>query len=967
MVAFTYSKTGSVNSLQNLAQQAEKAVSASESTDDIIRAQSLVTQGQRQLNMLSTSQSISRDQSSTLQAEFDSTQNRLSSLRTQIETETKTQTVEAANQTADREFRRQREEKPFSYTSEEFTAKTSELAEESARENARAQAAIEFGSSNYNVNHYDTQVRLLPDGSYSAYTQAHGFGQSGDSPDVVPITDDEDKRIVRPVVLGEDTGFTITPTLQDPAAVNIDDLLPTIEIADRPPTDTPTDTPTNNPFVVDVKYDTNPLHKYSTYTYGISLHYMTLKDYNAFVTGQVKYSPKENRVIIASGGRRNSTLVRNKNFNLDMYIGDFKMVTVIGQNSKTRGTNAVTIEFTIYEPISATLIERFVALARENNIQSWVEMPLVLQIDFFVQNSDGTYGETPIEGLTKFFCVKIIDLKLSITNKGAEYRCRAQPVNHTAFNSTSVNVPANFEITAKTVGEFFRASTNTDYVSIPDGGKTRDEIKNENAKSGNQQPKGYTALSIADALNQFQRSLSKPVQGKRFQETADEYFFVIDQEIADSKIFIPDKHNLSQSPIQNDVTNQVQKDNTDSSRGVVPINAGANLIEVMNNIIRSSEFYRKNIKEDKNSESDPQKNRPIDIHKITSKIEYADEWDSTRKQYRKKITYFIKKYQYHNHTYPNAPKSTPKVVSKYYDYIYTGQNQDIRDLRLDFNTLWFQALTSFESRFEKDNLSITDDPLSYSEGLDLSGQRPSAAQKPKRDKNNVFPYRTFSTSVNQSNQQLSDGSKKSIQAVDLWNSIFNNPGGDMVTLTLEIAGDPDYIKQDDIWFPTSAASNTQVTGIGMDGGQIYLYLKFKIPDDINLNTGLYDIDPQNSAFSGIYGISTVENSFRDGAFIQKLTCFRLFGQEAETREYYRSLKNEGQRESSDRLGLAQSTDEYENELAQAALTAYAENQTQQASLSEPTDADTQPTNLAFTSYREWETSDAVNNEDFPGA
>ena len=960
MVAFTYSRTGSVGSVQNLARQAEQAASTSESVDDLAQAQSLVTQGQRQLNMLSTAQTISREESSSLQAEFDSAQNRLSSRRSEIQTVSSSEIVEAANQTADREFRRQREERPFSYTSEDFTAKTSEAAEEAARENARAQAAISFGSSNYNVNHYDTNVRLLPNGQYSAYSVAHGFGQSEDLPNV-PVSDDEDRRIVRPLVSDEDGGFTITPTLVDPAPVEVP--LPEIAVEDRPTT---SDTPSDEPVAVDVKYDTNPLHKYSTYTYGISLHYMTLKDYNAFVTGRVKYSPKENRVIIASGGRRNATLVRNKNFNLDMYIGDFKMVTVIGQNAKTRGTNAVTIEFTIYEPISATLIERFVALARENNIQSWVEMPLVLQIDFFVQNENGTYGETPIEGLTKFFCVKIIDLKLAITNKGSEYRCRAQPVNHTAFNATAVNVPANFEITAKTIGEFFKASTNTDYVSIPDGGKARDELATQTANSGNKQPKGYAALSIADALNQFQRSLAKPAQGKRFQETADEYFFVIDQEIADSKIFIPDKHNLSQSAIQNDVTNQVQKDNNDSSRGVIPINAGANLVEVMNNIIRSSEFYRKNVKEDKNSESDPQKNRPIDIHKITSKIEYADEWDSTRKQYRKKITYFIKKYQYHNHTYPNAPRSLPKTVSKYYHYIYTGQNQDVRDLRLDFNTLWFQALTSFESRFEKDNLNITDDPLSYSEGLDLSGQRPTAAAKAKKDDNNVFPYRTFSTSVNQSNQQLSDGSKKSVQAVDLWNSIFNNPGGDMVTLTLEIAGDPDYIKQDDIWFPTPASGTTEASGIPTDSGQVYIYLQFKIPDDINLETGLYNIDTQNSAFSGIYGISTVENSLRDGAFIQKLTCYRLFGQEAGMREYYRSLKKEGERESSDRLGLAESTDDYENELNQVALRAYEDNQ-RQAPLTEPPDPDEQPTNTAFTNYREWETSDAVNTDDFPGA
>ena len=123
MVAFTYSKTGSVDAVQNLARQAEQAASTGQSVDDLAQAQSLVTQGQRQLNMLSTAQSISKEESSSLQAEFNSAQNRLTSRRTEIQTVTSSQTIEAANQPADREFRRQREERPFSYTSEEFTAK----------------------------------------------------------------------------------------------------------------------------------------------------------------------------------------------------------------------------------------------------------------------------------------------------------------------------------------------------------------------------------------------------------------------------------------------------------------------------------------------------------------------------------------------------------------------------------------------------------------------------------------------------------------------------------------------------------------------------------------------------------------------------------------------------------------------------------------------------------------------------
>lgn len=978
MVAFTYSRTADQADIQQKITQLEQArqnivESDAASQDSIAAAQRDIALATRQLEM--SYQGGVVDTAAYIQA-----QNQLAAASTDIQAKNTVQQAEiqarrseAAVQTADQALRSAPKTTAFSYTSEDFTAPTSEAAEAAARENARAQAAIQFGSDNYNVNHFDTRVRVLPGGGYTAYTVAHGFGQDQVSPPN-PVTPEEERRIVNPPVRIEDDVVPIpVPNIADPRPLDIEALLPetiVVSVPDRPAIEPEKndDNGDDESVVVDVSLGRNALHEYSTYTYGLSLHYMTIKEYNAFITGKVQYSPKQNRVIIASGGRRNSTLVRNKNFEHDMYIGDYKLTTIISNNAKTRGTNSVIMDFVIYEPISATLIERLVALARENDIQSWVEMPLILQIDFFAQDENGNYLPSPIEGLTKYICIKLVDIKFEFSNKGAEYRCTAVPFSHQAFNKTSITIPANFEITAKTVGEFFKASTNTDYVSVPDGGQARDEYSIEYAMSGNRQPKGYVALSLPDALNEYQRSLTKPTKGRKHQETADEYYFVLDQEIADAKIFVPEKHNLSLSPTQNDVTNRVQGDNVDINRGVVPINAGSNIIEVINSILRSSEYYRKNIQAEKAAESDPQNTKPIQIHKIVPKVEFTDEWDGVRKAYRRKITYHIQKYEYHNDKNPNARRSLPKVFDRYYDYIYTGKNQDVRDMKIEFNVLWFQALTAFESRFERDNLNIVDDPLTYSEGLDLSGSRPAAASSKRTNTAQTFPYRTFPVSLNQANQQISDGSKKSAQAVDLWNSIFNYRGGDMVNLTLEIAGDPAWIKQDDIWFPPSARTTpVDNNSIATDKRQVFIYVNFRLPDDIDLNSGLYSKSEYNSSFSGIYGVVQVENIFRDGLFYQKLNCYRLFNQEKyRASDRPSSSYSEGQRSSSDELGLAVSSDDLDAEYNQAALRAYEDNQLAAANSSNSEDQD-RPTTTAFSEYRDWSTTDVVNVEDYPGA
>jgi hypothetical protein len=338
--------------------------------------------------------------------------------------------------------------------------------------------------------------------------------------------------------------------------------------------------------------------------------------------------------------------------------------------------------------------------------------------------------------------------------------------------------------------------------------------------------------------------------------------------------------------------------------------------------------------------------------------------------YRRKITYFIKKFEFNNHVYPEAELSLPKKIQKQYNYIYTGQNLDIRDFKIQFNTLWFQALTSFENRFEKDNLNITDDPLEYSEGIDLSGQRPRAVVKSKETSRELFPRRIFRTTVNNATQQQSDGSKKSIQAVDLWSSVFNYKGGDMISLTLEIAGDPDFIKQDDVWYPSGSDMGYTDTGIKTDRQQVYINVNFQLRDDIDLSTGLYKKSEYNSAFSGVYSVVTVENYLKDGVFYQRLICYRLFGQEEKRFDLNRnrpSQSPEGSRTSSDKNGLAISIDDYEEELATAGLRAFEERESaSQFTYYGGSLEDSPPTTVAATEFREWETVDVVNSDDYPG-
>lgn len=637
----------------------------------------------------------------------------------------------------------------------------------------------------------------------------------------------------------------------------------------------------------------NPLNKYSTYSYGISLHYMTIKQYNDVVGRGLPFATNNNQVLIASGGRRGSNFSRHPKFELDMYITELKMTTIIGLNSQNKGTNAINVEFTVSEPMGASFLENLVSVAADAGIKMWDQMPLLLQVDFFAINPDGTYAPNPIPNLTKYMSVKIIDIKINITQRGAEYKIKAVPQSHAALQSKTVNIPANFEITAKTVQEFFKSTGSTALQfdlppNQPNQPKTaenpsRDENQSEAETrrlgiNASPKPKSYSTLSLADALNEYQKELAK----KGYQEVADEYVFVIDSEIERAQIFVKEAHNLSQAPVQND---KVKKDTLDKSSGVIPINAGSNLIEVINNIVRSSDYYRASVTPSEGqSDTTAAKSQPIPLHKIVTTVEYLDQWDNKRKVYKKRITFNILKFIYHNNQYPNAKKSIPKDMDKEYNYIFMGKNQEILDLKIEFNTLFFQSLTAFETKTAKDNLD-TSEEYAFTEGI-APGVVKAAAKGSSGSAGGIQTLRYETTPTNISQNQLNDGSKKTVQAVDLFNSVFNRPGGDMISINLEIAGDPDLIKQDDVFYPPNAPNRS--TSIPSDRKQLFMRLSFKIPKDMNTTTGMYEFETKNSAFSGIYNIIQVENTFSNGAFKQKLNCVRLFDQPEDNKNRQKS-------------------------------------------------------------------------------
>jgi hypothetical protein len=627
-----------------------------------------------------------------------------------------------------------------------------------------------------------------------------------------------------------------------------------------------------NPDVIDItKPLNNILHEFPSYTYGLSLHLLTAQEYNGLVTGSItNYVPA--RVLVASAGRYTSqtggvipgsqggVFNRSPYFADDFYFDDFTVTTVIGTNANSRNTNAIEFSFTLLEPYGMTLINRLLDQANDPEMacDNYLDMVYLLQIDFFASNDAGEIlGVIP--GNTKRFPVKITQMNIKAGVRGSEYQIQAVPYNHSAFDQTTISTPANFEVTAGSISDMFQSG----------------------AGSSN---------SFANALNGWQNDLVK----NNKIGVPDTYAFNFDSAIASSPF--TSSQNLSPrdtSMVDPANTNSIRQSNlggasTDynSQARTFSINAGTSIDKVIDYAMRNSDYIQNQIAVPDGSDpqlylqqKDKLATQALNWYKITPTVTLGA-FDPLRKIYARNITYNVSSYPIYNVKSDVAPQGKASVFVKEYNYIYTGQNVDVIDFDINFNTLYYTAQTAYRSAMSSIYKSPT--PTTPSN----NNQNSDTYQGVVQQANNVMPM-VMKPQVYNAKARATGGavSAKDVAVADLEDSLMTLSAADMLNVQLKILGDPQFIKQDDCFFnPMVAgavsAADPRLTSNGSirtDYAEIYVNLTFRTPTDINEGTGLMEFGTnfKTSVFSGLYRVLTVQSEFKGGQFTQTLNLVRL--------------------------------------------------------------------------------------------
>ena len=582
-----------------------------------------------------------------------------------------------------------------------------------------------------------------------------------------------------------------------------------------------------------------------------------------------------------------STLTANR----DLYINNVSMNSIPGLNEKRRLTSVTQISMEVIEPAGLPLLERVRAAAINNGYLDHLDAPFLLTIDFKGFDEQGrTASAKDSQNMKRLIPVKLVDMQMDVTQAGTVYSVKMIPYNEFAYVNRF-----NFPRTAGTLS--------------PDGKRLSDVFKNleallnkqnedEKDTGLNEKPDIYS-ITFAGRSTADIKGATADVKGDSYIEDA----------------FITTE-NLEQSGMASQgVTGPDGGDYIAAGIEIPPdymkINSNFAITKILEEIMKGHPAYSDkkfdqwkskvtntlNVAQFKGGAQgvlDKAQDFYFDYFKIrASVVPVEGDFDPTTGMNRKKINFHVEPYKVHAYSLAIPGVSTGQnfknFVFKTYNYIFTGDNVDILDLNINYKVAYFQArLKDFEATdLRKNTIEDASDKATGS----------TSATEHFADGN--MHTRSYADGSKNEGTGKTGGTPTQL---DSFLDSLTHPLADMVNIRLEILGDPAWISQSQ-FIPLNAKNfargagkasdpdigywrrnkdriwNSDLRCYNTDVAEPIIMLNFRMPTDLNDQTGVYELQTDQSAeFSGLYRVVQVEHNFVDGKYTNVLNLTRFNNQ-----------------------------------------------------------------------------------------
>ena len=639
---------------------------------------------------------------------------------------------------------------------------------------------------------------------------------------------------------------------------------------------------------------------------------------------------EDEAVTVSIAGTNITSAKRHPEFDVDFYISSFTTTSIMGMSGESRATNIFECNMEVVEPIGATLLERFYTLVTKNGRKNWAEFPLIIKIEFIGYDEAGK--PEYIKSARRLIPVRLINMAFDVSGDGTNYS-----LQFIASTTIKKDHPRNIkmeseELWGNTVKEFcdqFAENYNKSQMARTHIGANAANEATERAQGANVSVELFATSRAKSEPGATHKWDGAHIAGAKVQEIPDEIVFDIDEKIAEAKILVKvaedtpldptptflfdDQAGEQLSPVKKlkakmktdkalKAAGKLEKEKVKENRKIVPVDpkkptkisieAGTKQIAVIEKIITFSEYIINQLKDvatlEKGTTKSKLKNKELLVNPdqglLWWKISYIptlNGWDDARGQYATRTIIQIEPYRVHDPVSTggkcNVGEGVIAPAMRNYQYIYTGQNIDIKDFNISFNNAFIQSMlgqgTSDSKKAKVEE--VTDIKSSPTNAEESSLTVASADQIAT----------AYSTGANLTNKQKT--------ASTILENLYRKLGSDMMQCNITIIGDPVYIQQDGILnlgrktktgninepIATDPASGAALC----DHQDAHIFLSYKTPTDYNEATGLMDFnmgDPKHrsSTLSGYYRVWEVVNTFQNGEFSQSLNLTRVYNQ-----------------------------------------------------------------------------------------
>lgn len=621
----------------------------------------------------------------------------------------------------------------------------------------------------------------------------------------------------------------------------------------------------------------NVLNSFRSYNYVFTLASLTS---SALTRQEVPRENKEYFVIAKSGGKgtysmqpsdtvKSNSISTNtiNSFNnrspgrFDFYINNVKLDTIMGFDRNTSLSVATKLEFDIVEPYSMTgFIEALQIASIASGHDQYLNTPFLLKMEFIgYPDADQLSDNCEIvPHATRYFVFSFTGIDINVDEKGASYSCKAVPHNERGFG-----IPAILKAPIKPIGNTV----------------------------------GSVLTSLVDGINESKVKDAELETDISNKDKHDSYFITfptltdtgLNYDIVNKEIFDISMGELHTSNSVWSFRDPASQDKTSLSPTIsaYQFSEGSNIHECIVSVIRDSDYTANILRKLASSPGDIiDSNGMVPYFIVNIDVDEKSTINNTTFRPYYNYRYQIIPYKLHYTRIPLASTVNIDTSGKYqtasrrYDYLYTGNNVDIKTFQLKFNSLFFQAIPkALGNKSDLPGASTSISPPNVV-NVGLAVSEPVTVTPGEIGKSPIQISQTTSGTITDGtlNAGLKQNDPYDALARNMHQAILENV--DQCSADIEIIGDPFYLVTAGM---RNSKQLTTVPGTTANGEATYTHrdiliiLTFKNPIDIDEKTGQAVFGQGVVPYSGLFRVITVSSEFKDGVFSQRLSLIRVPG------------------------------------------------------------------------------------------